>query len=57
MPRKILIGFGVDVDAVAGWQVRPNRAFPARTDGFPPGSAPTEAKTRLWTYPEWVHHA
>ena len=22
MPRKILIGFGVDVDAVAGWYVR-----------------------------------
>ena len=21
MPRKILIGFGVDVDAVAGWYV------------------------------------
>lgn len=23
MPRRILIGFGVDIDAVAGWYVLP----------------------------------
>ncbi len=49
MPRKVLIGFGVDVDAVAGWYVRPPRASKTRLHvEFMPweqGWARTEVKT------------
>ena len=57
MPRKILIGFGVDVDAVAGWYVYILRRHACstvqdHTDRRNVGWARTEAKILRLTSPE-----
>lgn len=54
MPRKVLIGFGVDVDAVAGWYVV-FRSIMERisAEHYYAGLDPMEEKIRHWTFLEY----
>jgi hypothetical protein len=53
MPRKVLIGFGVDVDAVAGWYVV-FRLIMKRmsTKDYYAGLGPMEGKILHWIFHE-----
>ena len=55
MTRKVLIGFGVDVDAVAGWLARLLTPHEVLSHfGCITGSGPMEVKIRRWTSPVYV---
>ena len=55
MTRKVLIGFGVDVDAVAGWyaSLLIPHGISSRSDCLT-GSGPMEVKILRWTSPVFV---
>jgi hypothetical protein len=55
MTRKILVGFGVDVDAVAGWCVAFCSWMIRVSNGdYDAGLDPMEEKIRHWTSLEYA---
>lgn len=59
MPRRVLIGFGVDVDAASGWSVSlvdAQEGSLSSASSHCIGSARKELRTRHATSPEYVTH-
>lgn len=56
MPRKVLIGFGVDVDAVAGWYAVLRLIIKRiSAEDYHAGLGPMEEKILHWISHEYGH--